>query len=315
MYDNIEDNLDYYITQHTLFEDFEIVAFIENEEDERFWNFIFSKAIPNKKIAFNSYSRDGNQGKIEVLKYKAAILSKEATAIICVDSDFDYITDSKELTSHPYIFQTYTYSVENYSCNAKSLNNLRDTLLLKGFDFEIFLQKYSSILLELFILDIYLKEEKTNINNFYQELANKENLQHNGAIFLTKLQEKVDNKIIDLNAQFSIDIIAVQELKNKLEEDSLFTSTCLHLYINGHVIFNLMKDILSTLHKEQQKINIIKIKESFSQEKIPNKIKELQNKPMDIVTTLKMNFSMCYHEKTSLTIYKIIEDVKECYEQ
>ena len=56
MYDNIEDELNYYIEQYTLFEDYELIAFLENEEDERFWGFIFDKSIPHKKVAFDAYS-------------------------------------------------------------------------------------------------------------------------------------------------------------------------------------------------------------------------------------------------------------------
>jgi hypothetical protein len=313
MYNNIEDELDYYIEQYTLFEDYELVAFLENEEDQRFWEFIFDKSIPNKRVAFNSYSKEGKQGKKTVLKYKTAILNQNAKAIICIDSDFDYLTNNTDINENPFIFQTYTYSVENYACCAKSLDNLCKTLLINSsnFNFEIFLKSYSSIIEELLILDIVLKEENTKINDFYKYDINIETINNNGNKFLQNLEDKIDTKVIEIKTNFTINTASVAEIKNKVIQDELLNSDFLHLYINGHIIFNLTKNILTTLYNGSHKQNLKKLKESFSGQHLNDKINELNNKNLDIETALKLNFSNCYFEEYCPSFDKVIDEIKQ----
>ena len=313
MYDNIEDELDYYIEQYTLFEDYELVAFLENEEDQRFWGFVFDKSIPNKKVAFDSYSKEGKQGKKAVLKYKTAILNQNAKAIICIDSDFDYLTNNTDINENPFIFQTYTYSVENYACCAKSLDSLCKTLLIdkSNFNFEIFLKNYSNIIEELLILDIVLKEESTDINNFYKHDINIETINNNGNKFLQDLKDKIDTKIIEIKTNFTINIASVSEIKDKVTQDELLNSDFLHLYINGHIIFDLTKNILSTLYQDSHKQNLEKLKASFSGKHLGDKINELNNKKLNIETALNLNFSNCYFEKQCPSFDKVIDEIKQ----
>lgn len=313
MYDNIENELDYYIEQYTLFEDYELVAFLESEEDERFWGFIFDKSIPNKKIAFDSYSKEGKQGKKAVLKYKTAILNQNAKAMICIDSDFDYIASNDDINENPFIFQTYTYSVENYACCAKSLDNLCKTLLINNFNFEKFLKNYSKIISELLILDIVLKDESTEINNFYKHDINIDTINNNGNKFLQNLKDKIDVKTVEIKTNFTINTASVTKIKDKITQDELLNSDFLHLYINGHIIFDLIKNILITLYQDSHKQNLEKLKESFSGKHLGDKINELNNKKLNIETALKLNFSNCYFEKYCPSFDKIIDEIKQTF--
>lgn len=73
--------------------------------------------------------------------------------IACVDSDYDFLLQgatntSRKINRNRYIFQTYTYAIENYHCFAESLHEvcvqatLNDRSIL---DFNFYLKKYSEL--------------------------------------------------------------------------------------------------------------------------------------------------------------------------
>lgn len=78
--------------------------------------------------------------------------------IACVDSDYDFLLQgatntSRKINRNRYIFQTYTYAIENYHCFAESLHEvcvqatLNDRSIL---DFNSYLKRYSEIVYPLF---------------------------------------------------------------------------------------------------------------------------------------------------------------------
>lgn len=115
IFDNTyQDDADYYDAANIAIST-DITAFVEGFQDEIFWGDVFSKFAPTLKINFESHSRDNKfkSGVQEVLK------EKEKTGknlILCIDSDFRYLLQDKEISENPYIFQTYTYSIENHKC-------------------------------------------------------------------------------------------------------------------------------------------------------------------------------------------------------
>jgi len=101
-----------------------IMVYIENEDDIPFWRGVFDRYAPHLhfEISFPSYHLA--RGKEEVLKIQAG-----EYLLLCVDSDYDYLLQdatevSKRINHDPYIFQTYTYSIENYKCYAESLKEV-----------------------------------------------------------------------------------------------------------------------------------------------------------------------------------------------
>jgi len=309
--DFIQNELKERVNEFTLFSDYDLIVFIENEEDKRFWSFVFRKASiekKEKKIGFISYSKSGSQGKVEILKYANFLAEHSGKALICVDSDFDYITNHP-LNSNPYIFQTYTYSVENYICCAKSLNHiLKELLFIDNFDFELFLAKYSAIIFELLLLDIFLKSEITHID--YKSKVDKKTLENNGEFFLKELELKVRNKINELRTKFPILVIEIDKIKNKIMSDALLKDDFVHLYINGHKIFELVEEILKNLQNESIEIKIDDIRSRLSGQQLKDKIKELNNKKLDIKTVLKSRFDNCYNEGYCPSFHYIIEKLK-----
>ena len=305
---SVQEDLIDKVNSATEFSDYDLVVFIENEEDKRFWNYIFKKASIDKKIDFNAYSKSGSQGKVEVLKYADFLGEHSGKALICVDSDFDYITNHP-LTINPYIFQTYTYSVESYICCAKSLNHiLKESLLIDNFDFEIFLRKYSTIIFELLLLDVFLKNEMTDID--YKSNVDKNTLANNGELFLEQLKLKTQNKIAELHTKFSISTTERDNIKSKIINDTLLKDDFVHLYINGHRIFELIQEILEKLQNESLEIQIDDCKRRLSGQQLGDKIKELKSNRLDIGTLLKSRFDNCYYEGYCSSFQYIVDEVK-----
>jgi len=296
------------INAFTMFSDYDLVVFIENEEDEKFWSFIFRKALLDKKIGFISYSKTGTQGKVEILKYADFLVEHSGKALICIDSDFDYITN-QPLNANSYIFQTYTYSVESYICCAKSLNHtLRESLLIDDFDFEIFLSRYSTIIFKLLLLDIFLKNEMTDID--YKSNVDRNTLANNGELFLEQLELKIQNKIIELHASFPILTTEVNDIKNKIISDTLLKDDFVHLYINGHRIFELIQEILEKLQNESLAIQIDDCRSRLSGQQLGDKINELKSNRLNIGTLLKSRFDNCYYEGYCSSFQYIVDEVK-----
>ena len=143
-------------------------VFVEGYEDVAFWRGIFDH-FTNPYLRFEisvPTRKDLPKGK-KVLLSMADRASEEM--LLCMDSDFDYLFDdedevSKQITSSPYMFHTYTYATENYLCYAPSLHNVcvkavkNDTHI---FDFERFMADYSRTIYPLFLWYVYSASRKT----------------------------------------------------------------------------------------------------------------------------------------------------------
>jgi len=307
-YDKIEDQLDYDMTLLEM-EGYDLLVFLENESDKGFWSTLFYESDINKKIQYNSYSKTENgsfaQGKKQILKYKDAVKTKNGKALICVDSDFDYINSNSDINENPFILQTYMYSIESYSCCPKSLNNLcRRISLGDSFDFEVFFKNYSEIVFELFILDVLLENKGTDIKKYYS--ANIDNLNNNGEILLEVIKNDINSKIIELKNNFNIDNEDIISLKNKIQEDTLLNDSFIHLYINGHKIFELTKNIIKKLQDNEHSVNINKASHLKGKHK-GDKVKELNNNKSGLANILRQDFDTCDYE---LSFKKIIDDIK-----
>jgi len=142
-----------------------IMVYVENEDDIPFWRGVFDRYAPHLhfEISFPSYHLA--RGKEEVLKIQAG-----EYLLLCVDSDYDYLLQdatevSKRINHDPYIFQTYTYSIENYKCYAESLKEVCVSSSLNDkevFDLVRFIKLYSLIIYELFLYSYHFEKQGDN---------------------------------------------------------------------------------------------------------------------------------------------------------
>jgi hypothetical protein len=165
-----------------------ILVYVENEDDVPFWKHIFSQSVVPTSITPVTNEKDEKglkRGKENVLRFAN---QAHKYFLLCIDSDYDYLFDgltqkSKTIKESPFIFQTYTYAIENYKCFAESLSQvvleatLNDTQI---FDYEKFMEEYSEIIYELFIYSVFydlqnqLEEEKYRVEYITQKQTQSE---------------------------------------------------------------------------------------------------------------------------------------------
>jgi len=110
-----------------------IQVYVEGYEDIAFWRNVFQPYESSEiKFSIELPSKNSSaKGKVAALQRSKEIniLAHNVGEflIICIDSDYDYLlqghTDtSKMINESKYIFQTYSYSIENLKCYSNSLH-------------------------------------------------------------------------------------------------------------------------------------------------------------------------------------------------
>ena len=274
--------------------DYNLIVCIENYDDEPFWKFIFSK-IDGLKPFFLNFD-----GKKNILKFENLF---DNEFLGCVDSDYDYILN-KEYLSKTYIFHTYVYAIENYCICPKSLNKLVNKLNIKSsLDFESLFEKMTPILNQAFLYDIYLMDNgQESIRNCFKfgEIR-QENI--NEAYILSFLAEKIS----EIEISHNLDVY-----NEKLISDSYINENNLLFYIEGHIIFDSILNLLEKLQNSeiQSKIRLIGDSDEYIGEVKKYKINELKNKKFDIKTALRINYDRCFYNQTCPSFNQIILDIK-----
>ncbi len=214
---------------------------VEACSDEFFWRKIFNRFFPNKRFNFITYSKTKDNNKATgceiCLKYKKlGCLSKEF--FICIDSDYRYLLQEKKLNPENFVFQTYTYSIENHWCYEENINKVFEKAGLQNtiFDFEYFLNAYSKTLYELFIYHLY----SLSVGDKYftkEKFRSFLNISKPGADvpeMINELKEKVSPEILKLRLKYPN--INIKELEEKYYELGLKKENA-YLYFRGHNVF------------------------------------------------------------------------------
>ena len=251
-------------------------AYVEDHLDKKFWSHIFRE----KKIHFQYFTRTekGNQarGSGQCLLYKNyGLLNKEF--FICIDSDYRFLLQEQEIDIQHFVFQTYTYSIENHFCYAKRLQKMSQDLGFQDFDFEAFLQDYSKIIFPLLAYSVY--SEKNHIENddmsitaFAKKITsfNTQNFSEKGKFMLEELAEKAEN---ELNSLFDKLFFTKENLIETAEELNKMgiSAENAYLHIRGHdlqdklvlpILGNLKKTaILQAKPQEREKIHAQKLRD------------------------------------------------------
>ena len=268
-------------------------VYVESDVDIPFWKEIFDRYATNHKFSFKS-SYNTKKGKDALLKEFKGRLGD--FLLICVDSDYDYLlpnstTNSKIINDNLYIFQTYTYSIENYKCWHKSISKLPARASLSDIElinFEAFLKKYSSTIYELFIYYINNKHNKTNfyqkeflsIISFDKQLISKE-------IKIDIIQEKIDTKIKTLKEIAS----NITNTKHKLHQLGVNKDN-VYLFIQGHFLYDkIVQPILVKVVSKLKNLKQDQIRKTYSSKKeLENEINSYNNKVSDVKNLLHNNF-------------------------
>lgn len=324
--DNLDDAIAHDVSEAKQFLESDIVVYIENEEDERFWAFVLNEAKPGMKVKFDARFKEKNnenigQGKQQLYKFKDAIKKFKGEALICIDSDFDYINNFNDINNNPFIIQTYTYSVENYICCEKTLNLTKNNLLIKSdFNFKNFYDKYSPLLEELIIFNILLKDnENENIKKifttYFLKIDTFTNLDDfNTLLNLSDLEDKINTEIERIKSNNDYNQADYDKIAKIIKEDPLINEKRLLMYFHGHTIYDIsnkiLKKMLAINYNNEREI----IKSSFTGEQRNQKLKEYNNKRLCSKTALISSFNHCYFSGSCPSFNQIILDVREVVE-
>ena len=302
-----------------------VQIYVENEDDIPFWRDIFERYAPQLpiKISFPSYTLA--RGKNHILKCQAGKF-----LLLCVDSDYDYLLQhttetSRRINTNPYIFQTYTYSIENYKCYAESLKHVCVSTSLNDeelFDIIGFMTLYSSIIYELFLYSYYFEKQGTDTfarDDFskYIKILEEVNILEQGKTAIENLVESVNDKLEQLKtAHTDIDLDSIAHELNTLgvHQDNTY------LFVKGHVIYdNVVLRFLRPLDKALRQQKISELKETSSNEtQRKNKrseYKKSQKVPIDIALKLNTNYHSCVlmkKIKQDIVQYLAKNDVVTC---
>ena len=281
-----------------------IIAYVESYDDIAFWRTLFEEFEDDEhyfQVMLPSATSLA-KGKKMVLMNTLNTAELGRSLIACVDSDYDYLLQettktSRKINRNKYIFQTYTYAIENYHCFAESLHEvcvqatLNDRFIL---DFNAYLTRYSEIVYPLFLWNVWFYKRRDTYTfpmyDFHTYTSLKEiNLRHPERS-LEALQHRVRQKLSELKRRFPHYISRVHSLGNELKELGLSPENT-YLYMQGHhvmdnVVMKLLIPVCTALRREREQ-EIKRLAEH--NEQFRNELTCYQNSQVNVEIMLKKN--------------------------
>jgi hypothetical protein len=267
----------YYIAEaHLLGHSF--CAIVEAETDMQFWERIFIYLNLSPHFIYSSKNPAGNEttGVAQCLKFKAYACLR---FVICIDSDYRYLMREEGISPDKFIFQTYTYSIENHYCHHTRFNSVCKTLCSidnEMFDFHRFSEQYSRSLFSLLLWHIYsVRHQLTYLTKsaFLQIISESHkgipncDVEHNAQMIINKLDKSCRDQIHILETKYpGIDLSTIESDLSVLgitEQNTL-------LYVRGHNVFSLTQKIGTgvinvILNKKKSKLKPAEIEQLYKQ--------------------------------------------------
>ena len=269
-----------------------IIAYVESYDDVAFWRTLLEEFEDDEhyfQVMLPSATSLA-KGKKMVLMNTLNTAELGRSLIACVDSDYDFLLQgatntSRKINRNKYIFQTYTYAIENYHCFAESLHEvcvqatLNDRFIL---DFNAYLKRYSEIVYPLFLWNVWFYRQRDTYTfpmyDFHPEHS------------LEALQHRVNQKLAELKKRFPGSVNQVNGLRSELKELGLVPETT-YLYMQGHhvmdnVVMKLLIPVCTALRREREQ-EIKRLAEH--NEQFRNELTCYQNSQVNVEIMLKKN--------------------------
>ncbi|MEY4903527.1 MAG: hypothetical protein RLZZ292_1342 [Bacteroidota bacterium] len=309
-----------------------VLVYVESDEDISFWR--------NILLPFGTYGIDFDiqlpiknaleKGKAHALGKSEDMLniSVGTHLIICVDSDYDYLLQdtteySRKINNSDFIFQTYTYSIENLLCYSESLHALcvhatkNDK---KVIELEELMKLYSKIIHKLFLWSVHFSRQQDTtsftISNFCDTIKILDNVDiaEQFSTALKGLKDRVDAKIIELEDSFPSEKSHVEVLSETMKSFGLNEENT-YLYAQGHtikdnVIMMFLNPIVTHLRKEKE--NQIKANAQHNTE-LTAQLNHYKKQTISISTAINANteFKSCFlYSKIQNDLNSYIEKFK-----
>ncbi len=286
-----------------------LAIFVEGKDDKAFWSFVFDRTKFKGKYKIFTYSNFPTEGSSGKSTLEHFLPHTQPDFAICIDSDYDYLLENS-VWQQPFVFQTYTYSIENYYCYVPSLKAVMNRaanipLDTEGSSFEdIFIEKFSKVIYELTIESL-----QEAINDGRSEDARRKLGRHirltsgqNIDVLLSDLDTRIQNKIQHL--------IITNEFRQRLLNKGL-TPENAYLFVRGHDVFNsVFMPILKLIHKEikNKELNKIKTIGDSPLQKIAEKAYRLGIKHVQTCLLDNRNFTDCF------LFQKIEDDIRIAFQ-
>jgi hypothetical protein len=295
---------------------------VEGHEDISFWRNILSTYEKAISIKFKVECYSNNSLATGKRNLEKMFDQTGQYLVIGLDSDYDYLFPdhsdiSQEIKNNPYIFQTYSYSMENLKCYAESLHDVcvQATLVDKAkIDFVELLKLYSNIIYDLFIWNLYFyyvnKEGNFTTSSFCDiiKIIETPDINEHGVEALKNLESHVQDKLQELQKDFPEDYIKRNDVAHQLKSRGLDRDNS-YLFIHGHTLYDnvilmFMKPICRIL-KDERMEEIKRL--SKSDQELKNQLGQYKNvvAKADIATTLAKN----YEFKNCFLFKKIKDDI------
>jgi hypothetical protein len=234
-----------------------LVVAVEGKDDAVFWSFVFDRSdFKDRYRVFKNYNfpNPKSSGKNTLAHY---LPHTQRDFVICIDSDYDYLLENP-VWQMPYVFQTYTYSIENYYCYVPSLNAVMNRatnlpLNTEGVLFEdIFIYQFSKTIYELLIESLQESISSGNSDEKKGQLGENIRLTF-GSIdnMLTDLEQNVANKMQHL--------IITETFKKQLAEKGLTPETA-YLFARGKDVLNsVFLKILKLIQEDMKSKKLLEL--------------------------------------------------------
>lgn len=281
-----------------------IIAYVESYDDIAFWRTLLEE-FENDERYFQVMLPSTTslaKGKKMVLMNTLNTAELGKSLIACVDSDYDFLLQgathtSRKINRNRYIFQTYTYAIENYHCYAESLHEvcvqatLNDRFIL---DFNAYLKRYSEIVYPLFLWNVWFYRQRDTYTfpmyDLHTFTALREISLKHPERSLEALSCQVNQKLSDLKKRFPYYIERVNGLRPELKMLGLIPETT-YLYMQGHhvmdnVVMKLLTPVCTVLRREREQ-EIKRLAEH--NEQFRNELTCYQNSQISVEIMLKKN--------------------------
>jgi hypothetical protein len=283
-----------------------VIAYVESYDDIAFWRALLEEFEDDEhyfQVMLPS-ATTLTKGKKMVLMNTLNTDQLGRSMIACVDSDYDFLLQgatatSRKLNRNPYIFQTYTYAIENYQCFAESLHEVCVQATLNDrpiFDFERFLQSYSRIAYPLFLWNIHFYR-RHDTDTFPMHECNACTALHEVDIrhpqrCLEAVQKRVENKLAELKRRFPNMDSEIPALAEELKSLGLVPDNT-YLYMQGHhvmdnVVMKVLNPVCTVLRREREN-DIKRLAEHDKQ--FRNELTSYQNSQVNVEIMLRKNIA------------------------
>ncbi len=278
-----------------------IVAYVESYDDVLFWSHLLHE-VETEKTYFEVMlpSRTSLCKGKKIALYNDLGITLGKCMIACVDADYDFLMQGATETSaavctHPYVFHTYAYAIENFQCYAPSLHSVCVMATLNDrrlFDFEDFLRAFSEIIFPLFVWSVWCYRKgnyKTfSLADFFKTIELENLNYYHPEQTLESLRGRVNRRISRLQHQFPQARSSYKPLREELLGLGIKPEET-YLYVRGHDLFDaivvpMLTGVCDTLRRERER-EIRKLAEHATQ--MQNELAAYQHATASIAEMLR----------------------------